>query len=87
MSQTAQIELKSGRVQAPGVGHSWWKEPFCAATDSTGVNIPMTSITDKAVRIDADAMAVEVDAGRGLHSLPIQLNLSSFDHRITRLSS
>jgi hypothetical protein len=47
----------------------------------------MTSITDKAVRIDADAMAVEVDAGRGLHSLPIQLNLSSFDHRITRLSS
>jgi len=45
------------------VGHSWWKEPFCAATDSTGVNIPMTSITDKAVRIDADAMAVEVDAG------------------------
>ena len=50
-------------VQAVGLGHSWWKEPFCAAEDGTGVNIPMTSITDKAVRIDADAMAVEVDAG------------------------
>jgi len=44
----------------------------------------------RAVAEDLAAMTREqqvVNAGRGLHSFPFLLNLSSSDHRITQLNS
>ena len=32
------------RVKASGVGHSWWKEQFCAGNDSRSINIVMTEL-------------------------------------------
>ncbi len=32
------------KVRANGVGHSWWKEQFCAGNDSNSINIVMTEL-------------------------------------------
>lgn len=32
------------KVQAVGVGHSWWKEQFCAGSDETSIDIVMTEL-------------------------------------------
>lgn len=31
-------------VKAVGVGHSWWKEQFCAGSDSKSINIVTTEL-------------------------------------------
>ena len=34
------------KVKAVGVGHSWWKEQFCAGEDSNAVNVVMTELSE-----------------------------------------
>jgi hypothetical protein len=33
-----------GRVKAVGVGHSWWKEQFCAGNATNAINIVTTEL-------------------------------------------
>ena len=42
---------------------------------------------DPGLHVDPKRYSLMTVGRRGLHSFPIQLNLSSSDHRITRLSS
>lgn len=32
------------RVKAVGVGHSWWKEQFCAGDSDKSINIVLTEL-------------------------------------------
>jgi hypothetical protein len=62
------------RVKASGVGHSWWKEQFCAGSNGSALNIVTTE--QKAV---LDQMNAPVDPAqwRGKQipaSFPIQVN-------------
>ena len=68
----------------------------CAATPGAEARLALEAVAVRtAPEMGAQALSMTLRAfatlgwvpGRGLHSFPIQLNLSSFVHRITRLSS
>ncbi|GMH44322.1 hypothetical protein BSKO_12256 [Bryopsis sp. KO-2023] len=44
ISQLRKIVRKFDKVNAVGVGHSWWKEQFCSGSDENSVNIVMTEL-------------------------------------------
>lgn len=36
----------ASKAQAVGMGHSWWKEPFCAAEGAEGLNVVTTELAE-----------------------------------------
>jgi hypothetical protein len=34
------------KVNAVGVGHSWWRQNFCSGTNSSAINIVTTELSD-----------------------------------------
>lgn len=44
VSEAQALVQMFSRVKASGVGHSWWKEQFCAGNDDKSINLVMTEI-------------------------------------------
>jgi len=77
VSETAQVELRSGRVLAPGLG-GVIRHPICSAivyvTGGIGGPTLVTNQTRRSKQLAKRGWLV----GRGLHSSTSQLNLSRF---------
>lgn len=46
VDQMQKLVSEYDHVQAVGVGHSWWKEQFCAGDDRQSINIVTTEMED-----------------------------------------
>jgi hypothetical protein len=50
------------RVKAVGVGHSWWREQFCAGDDGSAINVVVTELEDTLPSFTAGPLEVPESA-------------------------
>ena len=67
---------RANKVKAVGLGHSWWKENFCAAND--GVTIPIGGASDmKQVSVNREKTLAKIGCGITIRDVLTKFSLDS----------